>query len=52
MNRIVESFENLVEINLFLLIKIYGYVEKISKLSNILFVIKKLIILISIKFVK
>ena len=51
MNRIDESFENLVEINLYLLIKIYGYVEKISKISKILFFIKKIIIFLSIKII-
>ncbi len=34
-NKIVETFENLVDMYYFLFIKINGYVEKISKLSRI-----------------
>ena len=34
-NKIVETFEKLVEIYFFLFIKRYGYVEKISKLSRL-----------------
>jgi hypothetical protein len=41
-NKIVKTFENLVDIYCFLFIKRYGYVEKISILSKIFLSIKRL----------